>query len=313
MLALRTVLMGATLPLLARHAVRREEQIGTRIGGLYAINTAGAVAGALATAFWLPAQVWTDGHRANRCRDQRVRVLVRGVARAVERCAARRMAFHAAITRAIRVGSLVLRTNGLPEAVIDMPGTPPRFSGELWLSPLAVIARPAARSMLVVGYGGGVVIEGVPPSVQRVDVIELEPRVIDANRATHDKRRRDPLLDPRVNLISNDARGALALADRKYDATVSQPSHPWTACASHLYTLEFMQQAGAHLSYGGVFVQWMNVTFLDEALLRSLTATLLQAFGEVRLYRPARTRTACSSRLAIVCRPSTTWRQLCAS
>jgi hypothetical protein len=30
----------------------------------------------------------------------------------------------------------------------------------------------------------------------------------------------------------------------------------------------------------------MNVGFVDEALLRSLTATLLAAFGEVRLYRP---------------------------
>ena len=183
-------------------------------------------------------------------------------------------------------GNLVLRTNGLPEAMIDAPGSPPRFSGEFWLSPLAVIARPNAASMLVVGYGGGVVIEGVPPSVQHVDVIELEPRVIDANQATSAKRRRDPLLDPRVNIVSNDARGALALTDKKYDAIVSQPSHPWTAGASHLYTLEFMQQARAHLNEGGVFVQWMNVTFLDEALLRSLTATLLQAFGEVRLYRP---------------------------
>ena len=183
-------------------------------------------------------------------------------------------------------GSLILRTNGLPEAMIDTPGSPPRFSGESWLSPLAVIARPATESMLVVGYGGGVVLEGVPPAVKQVDVIELEPRVIDANRATHDKRRRDPLTDPRVKVISNDARGALTLTDLKYDAIVSQPSHPWTAGASHLYTLEFMQQARAHLTDGGVFVQWMNITFLDEALLRSLTATLLHAFGEVRVYRP---------------------------
>src|SRR5262245_45600910 len=48
-LAVPTVLMGATLPLLARHAVRTETQIGSRIGTLYALNTAGAVAGAVAT------------------------------------------------------------------------------------------------------------------------------------------------------------------------------------------------------------------------------------------------------------------------
>jgi hypothetical protein len=67
---------------------------------------------------------------------------------------------------------------------------------------------------------------------------------------------------------------------------VSQPSHPWTAGASHLYTREFMQLAHEHLNPGGVFVQWMNVMFMDEELLRSLTATLLDVFPEVRVYRP---------------------------
>jgi hypothetical protein len=47
-----------------------------------------------------------------------------------------------------------------------------------------------------------------------------------------------------------------------------------------------MQQARAHLTDNGVFVQWMNVSFLDESLLRSLAATVLSVFPEVRLYRP---------------------------
>src|SRR5689334_1619028 len=52
-LALPTTLMGATLPMLARYAVADEYQIGRRIGMLYAMNTAGAVFGALLTAFFL--------------------------------------------------------------------------------------------------------------------------------------------------------------------------------------------------------------------------------------------------------------------
>ncbi|MGI9591962.1 MAG: fused MFS/spermidine synthase, partial [Myxococcota bacterium] len=48
-----TSMMGATLPLLARHAVRSEEEIGRRIAVLYAVNTAGAVAGTLLAAFVL--------------------------------------------------------------------------------------------------------------------------------------------------------------------------------------------------------------------------------------------------------------------
>jgi hypothetical protein len=111
-------------------------------------------------------------------------------------------------------GGLALRTNGLPEALMDSPGMPPRFSGEFWMSSLAVIANPAARDMLIVGFGGGVVVEGVPPSVQRIDVIELEPKVIEANRATRQLRKFDPLADPRVTVITNDARGALSLTEQ---------------------------------------------------------------------------------------------------
>ncbi|MBW1689106.1 MAG: fused MFS/spermidine synthase [Deltaproteobacteria bacterium] len=48
-----TAFMGATLPLLARHAVRNEAEIGSRVGVLYAVNTAGAIAGTLCAAFLL--------------------------------------------------------------------------------------------------------------------------------------------------------------------------------------------------------------------------------------------------------------------
>jgi len=43
-LMIPTTLMGATLPILARDSVHEDGEIGTRIGALYAWNTAGAVA-----------------------------------------------------------------------------------------------------------------------------------------------------------------------------------------------------------------------------------------------------------------------------
>ena len=46
-------LMGMTLPLLSRAAVDREEVVGRRIGGLYAFNTLGAVAGCVSAGFVL--------------------------------------------------------------------------------------------------------------------------------------------------------------------------------------------------------------------------------------------------------------------
>ncbi len=182
-------------------------------------------------------------------------------------------------------GLATLRTNGLPEALIESRAAPPRFSGEYLLSPIASIAAPRATSVLLVGLGGGSVIDGTAPGVRSIDVIELEPRVVDANRSLSDWRKRDPLSDPRVSLVLNDARAALTLTDKHYDAIVSQPSHPWTSGASHLYTREFMYLARTHLTDGGVFVQWMNIAYLDEQLLRSFAATLLAVFPELEVYR----------------------------
>ncbi len=48
-----TTCMGATLPLLSRYLVRRGGIMGSRIGGLYAVNTTGAVAGTFLAGFVL--------------------------------------------------------------------------------------------------------------------------------------------------------------------------------------------------------------------------------------------------------------------
>jgi hypothetical protein len=76
------------------------------------------------------------------------------------------------------------------------------------------------------------------------------------------------------------------LTDARFDAIVSQPSHPWTAGASHLYTREFFSLASDHLEPGGVFVQWIGLPFVDEPLLRSIVATLLEVFPAIAVYRP---------------------------
>ena len=55
-----TTLMGATLPILARFYLRRLAAAGSSLGGLYAINTAGAVAGALAAGFFLIGRLGVD-------------------------------------------------------------------------------------------------------------------------------------------------------------------------------------------------------------------------------------------------------------
>jgi hypothetical protein len=102
-----------------------------------------------------------------------------------------------------------------------------------------------------------------------------------------DRRAINPFEDERITVIVNDVRGALRLTSKRYDAIVSQPSHPWTAGASHLYTREFFELARAHLNDNGVFVQWLGSYFVNEALLRSFAATMLEVFPHTQLYKVA--------------------------
>src|SRR5688500_17675055 len=49
--------MGATLPLIVMSAVARDDRIGGKIGLLYAVNTTGAIAGALVAGFYLISEI----------------------------------------------------------------------------------------------------------------------------------------------------------------------------------------------------------------------------------------------------------------
>lgn len=179
-----------------------------------------------------------------------------------------------------------ISTNGLPESMISGPGQPPtKMMTAVMLGAIGPLLRPDARSMLVVGLGGGVSLEQIPLHIERIDVIELEPEVVAANRWLSPRRAVDPLADPRVHLHMSDARSALFLSDQKFDVIAAQASHPWTGGAAHLYTGEFFELVSDHLCDSGVFVQWVGRTFIDLDLMKTLIATLLEHFAYVQVYR----------------------------
>ncbi len=185
------------------------------------------------------------------------------------------------------LGRWTLSSNGLPEGSIERPGIPTGgYQVTRWLGSLASLLRPQTRTMMVIGLGAGEALEAIPSSVDTIDVIELEPEIVQANLAVAGRRRHDPLSDPRVNLLINDARAALLLSNRTFDAIVSQPSHPWTAGSANLYTHEFFELVRSRLGPDGVFVQWIGLAFVDHDLLKSILATMTETFPFVAAYRP---------------------------
>ena len=320
------IAIGATFPLAVRILARDADDAAAASARVFAWNTVGTIVGALAAGYLvLPALRFAATASAAAALSLALAAAAALMARPRRRLLATvalaglvavvfirpstpwRMLRHSPISNREMQGGTVfygvgrsatvllaeipsgwrLTTNGLPESSIDASwGRPGRYVVARWLSLLSLASRPGTRSLLVVGLGAGVTVEDVPPSVEEIHVVELEPEVVRANRLLADRRRSDPLVDPRMRLHIGDARGALRLTGRKFDAIVSQPSHPWTSGASHLFTREFFTQVRDHLTPGGVFVQWMGLPFVDEQLLRSFVATATDVFRHVELYQP---------------------------
>jgi spermidine synthase len=319
-----TLCIGATFPFAVRLLAQSPEHAARATARVYAWNTMGAIVGALATGFLLLPGLGFEGTvntgvgaslalallTALASRPQRRRLVAAAVAAGVA------LLLLPARTpwdllRASPMGSAIqgeeivysgvgrsstvllfdigdafrLYTNGLPEATIEHAGKLPLLNLMRLLGLLPGLLRPEASDLLAVGLGGGSLLESIPPSIRSIDVIELEPEVLAANRIAAGKRAIDPLADPRVRVLIADARGLLRLTEKRYDAVLSQPSHPWTAGASHLYTREFFSLVRSHLKPDGVFVQWMGLHFVDEPLLRSLAATLVGVFPNVEVYQ----------------------------
>ncbi len=182
--------------------------------------------------------------------------------------------------------TLRLFNDGRPESGFgaDEPG----FGEELVVlgSLPSVFAHDRGRAMAI-GLGAGhttAVLLGGP--WREVHVVELEGAVVDAARFLYEARERPfPLDDDRTRLIVDDARAQLVLADAEsYDAIVSQPSHPWLAGSSALYTQEFFLEVERALTDGGVLSLWTNLFRIDIEHLRSIVATLLEVFDHVRAF-----------------------------
>ncbi len=320
-----TLCIGTTFPFAVRLLAQSPELAASATARTYAWNTVGAIVGALGAGFVLLPGLGFEGTvsvavalnlglaaiTALRSRPRRTRLLLVAAAAGALLAAlpARapwvllgasplmgmsvshgQIAFSA-VGRSSTVllfddaDSFRLYTNGLPEAVIERNGMQPRIEIARLLGLLPALLRPEAREMLVVGLGGGSALESIPSSIASIDVIELEPEVLRANQRLAAERAIDPLADPRVHVHIGDARSALQLTSKSYDAIISQPSHPWTAGASHLYTQEFFTRVRSRLKPDGVFVQWIGLNYVDEALLRSLAATLSDVFPHVEVYQ----------------------------
>jgi spermidine synthase len=168
------------------------------------------------------------------------------------------------------------RTNASDGA--DMPT-------QILLGQLGILAAPRLEHALVIGFATGVTPGAVLQSpIQLVDCVEIEPAAV-ASSTFFDHVNNRPLSDPRLHLITDDARNYLRVNPARYDLIVSEPSHPWVPGVANLFTREFFSLGRERLKNDGVFVQWLQIYQLSTESLRSVLATFHEVFLHVAVFR----------------------------
>jgi len=174
---------------------------------------------------------------------------------------------------------LYLRINGKVDATSSLDQ-----KTQLLLAHLPMIWHPNAKRVLVIGFGSGMSVGAILQyPVERVDVVEIEPKVLKA--AVHfSKFNNNALEDPRVHLHQEDARTFLLLNKTNYDVILSEPSNPWIAGIGNLYTREFYQLVEQALEEDGIFSQWFHSDEQTDELIKVIFRTFLDVFPHASLW-----------------------------
>jgi predicted membrane-bound spermidine synthase len=149
--------------------------------------------------------------------------------------------------------------------------------------PLAL--HPHPDRVAVIGWGSGLTTHTLlgSPLPHVVDSIEIERAMHDGARLFGERVAR-AYRDPRSHVHFEDARTYFATGNRHYDLIVSEPSNPWVSGVASLFTREFYGFIRRHLAPGGVLVQWVQAYELNDALLATMAAALLDVFPDSEVY-----------------------------
>ncbi|HEU4394229.1 MAG TPA: fused MFS/spermidine synthase, partial [Planctomycetota bacterium] len=330
-------LLGGVFPAASRAVAGGLGDLGARLGRLYAANTIGAVAGALAAGF---VGVPLLGARGTAAAAAAI-----AVAAGVALLLASRRAGEPAASPAFRAGGAV----GLAGAaallvVLGRPGEPMILRSQVFLGargrenvlvesregraglasvvrnerngflslytdeflaassegryrymrmlghiPMVLAEDP--RRVLVMAFGTGTTAGSLSthPSVERLDVVEISPEVLEL--APHFRSVNRGVLDragqpgrPEVRVFVDDARRFVLGSRDAYDVITLEPLLPYTPGAVHLYTREFYELCRARLAPGGAVCQWFPVHALSPDDFRLLAAAFVEVFPESSLW-----------------------------
>ncbi len=305
--AFPSILMGTTSPFAIKLVAKDLATVGTSAGVLYALSTAGSIAGTIATAFFL---VPTLGVRA-------ILYLLGGTLVALAALLAARYAVASPVGKRLALPTaiaVVLLTAPVGAAPIPIPSSRVvyekdsayhqisvledgfnrylrfnrSFQGGMVLrdpfeSPflytsyahLARIFHPTMRRVLLIGLGAG----SIPKRFTRdypdvsIDSVELDPAVVDVAKRFFEVKE-----DARHRIVVQDGRVFVRRSDARYDLIILD-AYFAEGIPFHLATKEFLELVREHLAPGGVVAS--NIIGAIDGPQSTLFRALYKTYGSV--------------------------------
>lgn len=318
-----TILMGMTVPLVAKIYTRRLDRLGASVGRVYSMNTFGGVVGAFLAGFvlvpWLGVQ---NGIVAVAILSGLVGLVLLMAEPALAGRRVARVALGVVVvalfagTGRLTRGGMVLTSykervdanevlfyrEGIGSTVkvfrdrqgdklISIDGFPVAGSTlgmqdaqkSLGNLPLLLSDAPSARVNLI-GFGaGGASWEVLRYDVEQVDCVELVPAVIEAASWLTDVNH-GVLDEPRFDLILGDGRNHALVTKERYDVISIDATSPKMAGNGSLYTLDFYELVRGRLAEGGLAVQWLPFHLLSDAEVRMTARTFMEVFPHTTVW-----------------------------
>ncbi len=316
------IAMGTVFPFLMKLAERGDAAPGWKLGRLLAINTAGAIVGALLCGFvmlpvfgmWKTLQILTAIYLLVGLLLPmgwgRLGIIVRVIGVG---CLALAFTALSPVRLPVAGGGSGTEDDKVLQAweesdgtvtVIEKPdgnivikvnggynlGSTAAYLEQAYQARIPLHLFPETESICFIGLGTGIsagaALDDTFPNVKRVLTCELIPAVVEASEKWIPEEMTGGLFsDPRSTILIEDGRHFLQASDEKFDMINADLFLPYQRGAGSLYSLDHFRVVASRLNDDGVFVQWLPLYQLTEYEFGVIARTMLEAFGEVTMWR----------------------------
>jgi len=314
-----TIFMGMAFPLICKVYTRDIKELGGSIGTVYAINTFGAVLGALGAGFLMIPLV---GITKSITLIAAVGVILGGLLLLQSATRATVWLFNAGLFATVVFVGFVVVSPDVLSGVYTMPERGSRLayyhegkSGTVTIhhyppnerllsvngtnvagtqfslrttqklqAHIPMLLHGRARKVLQIGFGSGEschVLSLYP--VERIDLVEIDADVIKASDEFFHDLNKGIVNYPAFRPIIMDGKNYAMLTDEKYDVIMNDSTYPGKSGSASLYTRDHFLACRRLLSEGGVMSSWVPFE-IHPMDFKSIVRTFQSVFPHTTLW-----------------------------